>query len=71
MDLSYHDQVALAERLVLAYARASSDYELYTLLDFYQSYRACVRAKVSTILAEDEGVQASVRERAQHEARRY
>jgi aminoglycoside phosphotransferase family enzyme len=71
MDLRYHDRVELAEYFVSSYACASGDYELYALLDFYESYRAMVRAKVTSFLAEDGEVQAATRERARHEARRY
>ena len=71
MDLRYHGRVDLAEQFVAAYACASCDYELYSLLDFYESYRAMVRAKVASILAADAEVDAHVRERAHREARRY
>ena len=71
MDLCHHDRVDLAELLVAAYARESGDYGIYDVLDFYQSYRAVVRAKVSSLLASDEEVRASTRERACSEARRY
>jgi aminoglycoside phosphotransferase family enzyme len=44
MDLAYHDRADLAELLVLSYAREAADYGLYRVLDFYESYRAVVRA---------------------------
>lgn len=71
MDLRFHGRPELADSFVAAYARASSDYGVYAVLDFYQSYRATVRAKVSTFLANDEDVSEATRTRAQHEARRY
>jgi len=71
MDLAYHDRVDLAERLLATYAREANDYDLYRLVDFYQSYRAHVRAKVSLLLAADAGVSATTRERARQQARRY
>ena len=71
MDLSEHDHPALAERLVAAYARASNDYDLYSVLDFYQSYRAFVRAKVASLLAEDPGVDERTGRRASEQARRH
>jgi aminoglycoside phosphotransferase family enzyme len=46
MDLASHGRVDLAERFVARYARASNDFDLYALIDFYESYRAFVRAKV-------------------------
>lgn len=71
MDLRYHGRADLAELLIADYARESADYGLYGLVDFYESYRAVVRAKVSAILAHDSSVAEATRERAQHEARRY
>jgi aminoglycoside phosphotransferase family enzyme/predicted kinase len=71
MDLDHHQATRLAERLVHIYARESQDYQLYRLLDFYVSYRAVVRAKVTSMLAEDPEVSASTRDRARAEARRY
>ncbi len=48
MDLAWHGRADLAERFLASYARASGDYDLYALVDFYESYRAYVRGKVST-----------------------
>lgn len=50
MDLNWHDRRDLAEALLAYYASASGDYDLYAVVDFYQSYRAYVRGKVSAIL---------------------
>jgi aminoglycoside phosphotransferase family enzyme/predicted kinase len=71
MDLRHHGREDLAGLLIATYARESRDYELYALLDLYESYRATVRGKVSAMLAGDVEVQADVRDRAAHEARRY
>lgn len=71
MDLAWHDRVDLAERLLAAYARETQDYALYSVVDFYESYRAFVRGKIATFLAFDEGASAEARERAHREARRY
>lgn len=71
MDLAWHGRVDLSERLLATYARESNDFDLYRLIDFYESYRAYVRGKVSAILANDEGAPRPVRERARKEARRY
>lgn len=51
MDLKAHGHVELAERFLARYARESNDYELYELVDFYESYRAYVRGKISTLTA--------------------
>ena len=61
MDLAWHAR----------YARESNDYDLYSVVDFYESYRAFVRGKVASLLASDRDASASARERARHEARRY
>lgn len=71
MDLSHHGRADLAELLIAAYARERGDYGLYALLDFYQSYRAVVRAKIASMLAEDRDVGDATRARASGEARRY
>jgi uncharacterized protein len=71
MDLARAEHVDLAEHFVAQYARAARDYDLYAVLDFYESYRAYVRAKVTSMLAGDPDVDARARERAEHEARRH
>jgi uncharacterized protein len=47
MDLRHNGRPDLAEALVAAYAATTCDYELFANLNFYESYRAVVRAKVS------------------------
>lgn len=71
MDLTWHDAPLLSEALLAAYARASGDWELYTLVDFYESYRATVRGKVSAFLADDAGAAPALRQRADRDARKY
>jgi aminoglycoside phosphotransferase family enzyme/predicted kinase len=71
MELGEHGRVDLAERLLAKYARASNDFDLYALVDFYQSYRGFVRGKVAAMLADDETADAPTRHRADAEARRY
>lgn len=71
MDLAWHGRVDLAERLLATYARESGDYDLYSVADFYESYRAYVRAKVATMLARDGDAEEALRHRAAEEARRY
>lgn len=70
MDLERHGRSDLAEQFLASYARASGDYELYLLVDFYEGYRAYVRGKVSSILASDAGAGAETRQRAGSDARR-
>jgi aminoglycoside phosphotransferase family enzyme/predicted kinase len=71
MDLAWHGRVDLAERLLASYARHADDYDLYALVDFYQSYRAWVRGKVASMLTRDQGAPEALRARAERDARRY
>ncbi len=71
MDLAAHRRVDLAESFLAAYARASNDFDLYALADFYESYRAYVRGKIAAIQAQDAGIAAAERRRADDWARRY
>jgi aminoglycoside phosphotransferase family enzyme/predicted kinase len=71
MDLAWHRRVDLAERFLARYALHANDFDLYALIDFYESYRAYVRAKVAMLFAADERVDEQVRRRAEAEARRY
>src|SRR6185369_5925784 len=50
MDLAVHRRVDLAERLLATYAREADDFDLYAVVDFYESYRAFVRAKISSFM---------------------
>jgi len=49
MDLAFQGRVDHKERLLATYASESDDHDLYALVDFYESYRAYVRAKVSAL----------------------
>ncbi len=71
MDLAFVGRVDLAERALATYAQETSDYDLYLLVDFYESYRAYVRGKVSAIGAGDESLPIGDRERKRRDARRY
>ncbi len=71
MDLAWHGRVDLAERFLARYARETHDYGLYTVVDFYESYRAFVRGKIASFLANDPEASLATRERANREARRY
>lgn len=71
MDLEAAGRVDLAELLLARYARYASDFDLYALVDFYESYRAFVRAKVASFTAADETVDYPTRERAWQQARHY
>jgi aminoglycoside phosphotransferase family enzyme/predicted kinase len=71
MDFDEHGRVDLGERLLSRYAWASDDYELYALVDFYQSYRAHVRANVAGFRALSDEAEDSVRKKSDAEARRH
>jgi aminoglycoside phosphotransferase family enzyme/predicted kinase len=71
MDLASHGRVDLAERLLARYAREANDFDLYALVDFYESYRAYVRGKIAAIVAADDQLDPGARERAERDARRY
>jgi predicted kinase len=49
MDLVRLGRPDLAERLLARYARDSNDFDLYSLVDFYESYRAYVRGKIACL----------------------
>lgn len=70
MDLSAHGHVELSEHLLAEYAKHSGDFDLYSVVDFYEGYRAFVRAKIATFVADDPSTDASHRSRAAASARR-
>jgi aminoglycoside phosphotransferase family enzyme/predicted kinase len=71
MDLAAHGRVDWAERLLARYARESNDFDLYALVDFYESYRAYVRGKISSLVSGDASIEWSARKQAHDDARRY
>jgi uncharacterized protein len=71
MDLAWHGRVDLAERLIARYAREANDFDLYAVIDFYEGYRAYVRAKVSMLLAADAEADDALRAAAGRNARRF
>ncbi|MGB5813008.1 MAG: AAA family ATPase, partial [Polyangiales bacterium] len=71
MDLAWHGRADLAEHFLARYAHETDDYDLYSVVNFYESYRAFVRGKVALLLARDTAASDASRERARREARRY
>jgi len=49
MDLEYRGLVCHSRRLLNHYLELTGDYEAVSLLDFYKTYRAMVRAKVAAL----------------------
>ena len=71
MDLTKNRRPDLAELLLAAYTREADDFGLYGVVDFYESYRAHVRAKIAGFVADDPGASKKTRELAEAEARKY
>ena len=71
MDLQARGRADLSEVFLAAYAREAGDYDLYPLVDFYESYRAFVRGKIATFVTRDASVEYRLRRRAAADARRF
>ena len=71
MDFARSGRVDLAERFLALYAREANDFDLYPLVDFYESYRAFVRGKIAAMVASNPDTEPEIRERASKDARRY
>jgi len=70
MDLEYHDRGDLVPPFMDAYLSITGDGGMAPLLDFYRSYRAFVRGKVTGLLLR-ENPQGPERGRLEAAARRY
>ncbi|MGC9324009.1 MAG: hypothetical protein ACP5G0_04585 [Desulfomonilia bacterium] len=71
MDCDYNGHSALGDAFVNAYIKASGDSTMYDILKFYKVYRAYVRAKVTSFMLDDQGLDAKTRTDAFHRAREY
>lgn len=71
MDLAWHGRADLAEVFLGRYASEANDFDLYSVVNFYESYRAFVRGKIASFVARDLALSSEVRERAAEDARRY
>ena len=71
MDLAYRGHDDLAERLLSRYADAADEFELYWVVDFYESYRAVVRAKVAAIASADSTLEWKQRLAAEQSTNRH
>ena len=69
MDLAFHGYQALGERLVRGYASKTGDRDLLKLIQFYKSYRAYVRGKITCFMLND--AEGEARERLLDDADRY
>ncbi len=70
MDLELRGAVTWSGELVRAYATQAEDEALFTLLPFYQCYRAYVRGKVESLKSTESEIPAEEQERARQQARR-
>lgn len=69
MDLDHRALAVHANRFLNAYLEQTRDYAGLKLLDFYQAYRACVRAKV--LAFESDTADATRRADVEHESASY
>ena len=71
MDLDSHGEPLLSADLASHYLEISQDWALFLLLNFYKSYRAYVRGKVTCFRLEDPAISGEEKASALDEARRY
>jgi uncharacterized protein len=71
MDFDFHQRWDLGGYVVDRMAQLLNDPEMKQLMDFYQCYRACVRAKVESIRSNEPEVPASERQQSHEKAVRY
>ena len=71
MDLTYRGRSDLADRFLRQYATESDDFHLYSVVDYFVSYRATVRAKVAALGAVETEPASAKRVSARDTASRY
>ncbi len=71
MDLDYNAHQALADAFVQSYVAESGDVGLMDVLRFYKTYRAYVRAKVTSFMLDDAGLDEATKAKALRTAGRY
>jgi aminoglycoside phosphotransferase family enzyme/predicted kinase len=69
MDLVYRGSDGLAAHFLASYAAERDDFDLFTVVDWFASYRAAVRAKVAAIAAVDASIAEAQRAAAARSAR--
>ena len=70
MDLELRGAASWAKELVHTYATLAEDDALFTLLPFYQCYRAYVRGKVESLKSVEPEIPTAEQEQARQQARR-
>ena len=71
MDLEYRERHDLGERFLRRYASESDDFDLYSVVDFFASYRATVRSLVAALAADDAELPEKRRRGAAGSAQRH
>ena len=71
MDFRYRGHERFSERLLRRYATELDDFHLYSVVDYFMSYRAGVRAKVAAIAATEPELPSAQREGATESASRH
>lgn len=71
MDLDFHGRPDLSELFVNTYAEASGDLGVHGLLNFFKSYRAYVRGKVTSFRLDGPGLPEETRRAILEAARAY
>jgi aminoglycoside phosphotransferase family enzyme/predicted kinase len=71
MDLDYHGEPLFSADLAFHYLRISRDWPIFLLLNFYKSYRAYVRGKVTCFRLDDPVISQAEKASALQEAGRY
>ena len=71
MDLDYNGRKDLGSAFVDGYKGESGDSTLHDVLQFYKVYRAYVRAKVTSFMLDDKGLNESIKIMALQTAQRY
>jgi aminoglycoside phosphotransferase family enzyme len=71
MDLDLNGYPEFAKHFVNAYAEASRDLTLADVLPFYKVYRAYVRAKVTSFMLDDPGLDEKTKKDIKRQAKAY
>jgi uncharacterized protein len=71
MDLDFNGRKDLSEAFVDGYIHESGDASIKTVLKFYKVYRAYVRAKVTSFMYDDPGLDAAAKTKEMQTARKY
>lgn len=71
MDLDFHLRPDLSQYVVQRFSNLMDDPELLMIIDFYKSYRACVRAKVESIKFRQTEVPEDQKEISKNKAEKY